>query len=64
MMLIEDSRNQGLVQLVCWEVFVSAAEASNKMVLESLDGLFCFIGSVHKWCNQLKCDILVMHEGL
>jgi hypothetical protein len=47
-----------------WKVLISAAESSNEMVLEGIDGLFGNIGLMHMWCHKLKLDIALGHELL
>ena len=41
---------------------MSGAEASNKMVLECLDGTFCHVALMDAWWHELEVFAFIMHE--
>jgi hypothetical protein len=45
-----------------WEVFVDAAQTSNKMVFEGADGTFGGVAAVYaRWC-ELEVNVLLAQE--
>ena len=58
----EFSLRQKAVPKVQWEVFVSAAEASNEMIFESTDGSVSGIASVHARGYKLVVNVFIYEE--
>ncbi len=47
-----------LVPKLDGKVHIGGAESTNESILESLDGLFCTIGAVIAWFNELEATLL------
>ncbi len=58
------SLREEVIPQVNWKLFVGAAEASNEMVFEHVNGTFRSIATVDMGWDQLGIDMLSNHEIL